>query len=103
MSTQQILHPEAYLDKRTPTMTDAPTLDAALGKDRARQYKALAEGCWGVRHLRAGCASTLKAREAARRRRGSPFCGGSYRLYEGKARPAPDSDVRGGSGFARGK
>ena len=39
VSTQQILHPEAYFASWQPAMTDAPTLDAALGKAEAHQYR----------------------------------------------------------------
>lgn len=83
VSTQQILHPEAYFEKRKPVMTDSPTLDAPLGKDKARQYRVLAEGVLGEFDVSAllrqySTNAPAGAAEAAH------FRGGSYRLYENK-------------------
>jgi hypothetical protein len=83
VSTRQILHPEAYFDKDKPTMTDPPTLDAALGKQRAHQYRVLAEGVLGEFDI-----SALLRQYAANPEPGAAeathFRGGSYRLYENK-------------------
>lgn len=83
VSTQQILHPDAYFNKVTPATTDAPNLDAALGKQPARQYRVLAEGVLGEFDVSAllrqyNNNAPSGAMEAAH------FRGGSYRLYENK-------------------
>ncbi len=83
LSTQQILHPEAYFANRKPTMTDAPTLDYALGKAKAHQYRDLAEGVLGEFDV-----SALLRQYASKPEPGAAeathFRGGSYRLYENK-------------------
>ena len=83
VSTQQILHPDVYFAKRIPTMTDAPTLDAPLGKQRAKQFRDIADGVLGEFDVSALLRqydnnSSTGAVEA------SHFQGGSYRVYEGK-------------------
>ena len=47
VSTQQILHPETYFSKQTPDHDRRPTLDAALGKPAAKQFRVLADGVLG--------------------------------------------------------
>lgn len=83
VSTQQILHPDDYFSKLMPVMTDAPNLDAALGKQEAHQYRVLAEGALGEFDVSAllrqyNNNAPSGAMEAAH------FRGGSYRLYENK-------------------
>ncbi len=82
-STQQILHPEDYFSKLEPTMTDAPTLEGPLGKQKARQYRELTDGVLGEfdvsAMLRQYVANTESGAVEA-----SHFRGGSYKLYENK-------------------
>jgi hypothetical protein len=82
VSTQQILHPDTYFSKLKPDMTEAPTLDAALGKPAAKQFRELADGALGEFDvsalLRQYTEELAGAAEAAH------FRGGSYRLYENK-------------------
>lgn len=83
LSTQQILHPEAYFENRKPVMTDAPGLDAALGKQQAHQYRDLAEGVLGEFDISALLRQYASKPEAAAAE-AAHFRGGSYRLYENK-------------------
>ena len=82
VSTQQILHPSAYFSKQKPDMTDAPTLDAALGKPAARQFRVLAEGVLGEFDVSALLRQYGEERAGAAE--ATHFRGGSYRLYENK-------------------
>jgi hypothetical protein len=89
VSTQQILHPEAYFEKRTPSMTDAPTLEAPLGKQRAHQYRALAEGVLGEFDISALLRQYATNPESGAAAEATHFRGGSYRLYENKRDKRP--------------
>jgi len=82
VSTQQILHPSAYFSDQKPDMTDAPTLDATLGKPAARQFRVLAEGALGEFDVSALLRQYGEERAGAAE--ATHFRGGSYRLYENK-------------------
>ena len=88
VSTQQILHAQDYFDKLTPIMTTTPTLDAPLGKERAHQYRVLAEGVLGEFDISALLRQYLANKEGAAAE-AAHFRGGSYRLYENKRDKRP--------------
>jgi hypothetical protein len=83
VSTQQILHPDTYFNKLAPKMTEAPTLDAALGKPGARQYRVLAEGVLGEFDVSALLRQYDKNSQSGAVE-ATHFRGGAYRLYENK-------------------
>lgn len=83
VSTQQILHPDDYFDKLMPTMTDAPTLEAPLGKDKAKQYRELTDGVLGEFDVSALLRQYVSNKESGAVE-AAHFRGGSYRLYENK-------------------
>jgi hypothetical protein len=87
VSTQQILHPELYFSKLTPDKTEAPNLDAALGKIPAKQFRELAEGALGEFDVSALLRQYTEAR--AGEAEAAHFRGGSYRLYENKRDKRP--------------
>jgi hypothetical protein len=87
VSTQQILHPDTYFSKLAPDMTDAPTLDAALGKPAARQFRELAEGVLGEFDVSALLRQYTEDRAGAAE--ATHFRGGSYRVYENKRDKRP--------------
>jgi hypothetical protein len=83
VSTHQILHPDAYFSKQAPDITDAPTLDKPpLDKQRARQFRELAEGVLGEFDVSALLRQYTE--DLAGAAEASHFRGGSYRLYENK-------------------
>jgi hypothetical protein len=81
-STQQILHPEDYFQKKVPAEIEPPTLDKVVGK-QARQFRPLIEGTVGeFDHailLRQYIGNNKEAAEAA-----THWRGGYFRLYEHK-------------------
>src|SRR5580658_5778154 len=87
VSTQQILHPETYFSKLKPDMTDAPALDAALGKPASKQYRELAEGVLGEFDVSALLRQYTEERAGAAE--ATHFRGGSYRLFENKRDKRP--------------
>jgi hypothetical protein len=86
-STQQILHPDTYFSKLAPDMTDAPTLEAALGKPAAKQFRELAEGVLGEFDVSALLRQYTEERAGAAE--ATHFRGGSYRVYENKRDKRP--------------
>jgi hypothetical protein len=56
-STQQIMHPEAYLNDKKPAATDPPALETAIGKD-GREFRSIIEGVVGEFDIASCCAST---------------------------------------------
>ena len=77
-STQQILHPKAYIDNEKPEDPDAPTLDKSVLK----QFRVINDGSVGeLDHsmLLRQFVPEKEGREAA-----SHWRGGAFRLYENK-------------------
>jgi hypothetical protein len=86
-STQQILHPQAYLDDKKPLDPDAPAIAEFIGKKEAKQFRVLVEGSMGeFDHsvlLRQYIDSKIGADAA------SHWRGGSCRLYQNKREKFP--------------
>ena len=80
-STQQIMHPDAYLKDDKPAATDPPALEAAIGQD-GHQFRAVLEGAVGEFDiailLRQYVGDPVGAAAAAH------WHGGAFRLYEHK-------------------
>ena len=85
-STQQIMHPDAYLKDEKPVATDPPTLEAAIGKD-GREFRPVIEGAVGefdvAMLLRQYVGDPEGAAAAAH------WHGGAFRLYEHKKEKYP--------------
>jgi hypothetical protein len=85
-STQQIMHPDAYLADEKPAATDPPALEAAIGKD-GRQFRPIIEGVVGefdvAMLLRQYVGDPAGAAAAAH------WHGGAFRLYEHKPEKSP--------------
>ena len=85
-STQQIMHPDAYLADEKPAATDPPALEAAIGKD-GRQFRPVIEGVVGefdvAMLLRQYVGDPAGAAAAAH------WHGGAFRLYEHKPEKSP--------------
>jgi hypothetical protein len=85
-STQQIMHPDAYLKDEKPATTDPPALEAAIGKD-GRQFRPVIEGAVGefdiAMLLRQYVGDPEGAAAAAH------WHGGAFRLYEHKPEKSP--------------
>jgi len=85
-STQQIMHPDAYLKDQKPAATDPPALEAAIGKD-GRQFRPVIEGAVGefdVAMLLRQYAGEPEGPAAA-----AHWFGGAFRLYEHKQEKSP--------------
>lgn len=87
-STQQILHPQDYFDMLAPTMTDAPRLEAPLGKEKAKQYRELTDGVLGEFDVSAMLRQYVTNTESGAVE-ATHFRGGSYKLYENKRDKRP--------------
>ncbi len=81
LSTQQILHPEAYFDNKKPTDPDPPTAAQTFGKD-AGHFRDLVEGSLGEFDHSVLFRQYLNEKEGVEA--ASHWRGGSYRLYENK-------------------
>lgn len=81
-STQQILHPGAYLAAKKPTEPEPPSLQSALGKKEAKQYRLLAEGSLGEFDFSVLLRQYVPEQQGAEA--ASHWRGASYRLYENK-------------------
>jgi molybdenum cofactor synthesis domain-containing protein len=85
-STQQIMHPEAYLNDKKPAATDPPALETAIGKD-GREFRSIIEGVVGefdiAMLLRQYVGDPEGAAAAAH------WHGGAFRLYEHKKEKYP--------------
>jgi len=81
-STQQILHPDTYLQARKPLEPEAPSIEKAVGKKAAKEYRVLAEGSLGEFDF------SMLLRQYVDEKLGSDAAshwrGGSYRVYESK-------------------
>jgi hypothetical protein len=81
-STQQILHPDIYMEGRKPTEPDAPALEDAIGKKAAKRYKVLAEGVLGEFDFSVLLRQYVDEKEGAAA--ASHWRGAAYRIYENK-------------------
>jgi hypothetical protein len=79
--TQQIMHPDAYLASRAPTMPALPALDHLLGKD-ARSFRLLTEGSVGEFDFSVLLRQYIGEDQGAAA--ASHWRGGVYRIYENK-------------------
>ncbi len=81
-STQQILHPETYLEDKKPSEPEAPDLEKAIGKDAAKEYRVLADGSLGEFDF------SMLLRQYVDEKQGieaaSHWRGGAYKVYESK-------------------
>ena len=85
-STQQIMHPDAYLKDEKPAATDPPALEAAIGKD-GRQFRPVIEGAVGefdIAMLLRQYTGEPQGPAAA-----AHWHGGAFRLYEHKRKMSP--------------
>jgi hypothetical protein len=81
VSTQQILHPDAYLAGLKPEEPDPPLLAPLVGKNAGR-FRSLTEGSLGEFDLSVLLRQYIDPTEAVQA--ASHWRGGSYRLYEHK-------------------
>lgn len=82
-STQQILHPEAYLEDHKPTDPDAPSLE----RKQARHFRVLAEGSLGEFDFSVLLRQYTGEKEGAAA--AGHWRGASYRIYEHKREKYP--------------
>jgi hypothetical protein len=85
-STQQIMHPAAYLAGKTPTNPQPPSLGQAAGK-QAGSFRALIEGSLGEFDVSALLRQYLDEQES--RELAAHWRGGAFRLYEHKHQKYP--------------
>jgi hypothetical protein len=81
VDSQQILHPDEYLESKAPMYPDPPALESVIGKD-AKQFRVLTDGEVGefdFSVLLRQYTNDTEGRDAA-----SHWRGGFYRLYENK-------------------
>ena len=86
LSTQNILHPDTYLNKSAPSTVHVPELRESIGQE-ARRFSALTEGDLGEFDISVMLRQYVDEKEgadAARHLRGAAF-----RLYENKKDKAP--------------
>jgi hypothetical protein len=86
LSTQQILHPDAYLAGEKPLDPELPKPEAVFGKD-ARRFQALAEGSLGEFDHAVLLRQYVSGREGTEA--ATHWRGGTYRLYENKREKYP--------------
>jgi len=81
-TTQQILHPDAYLEDKKHTDPEPPLLDVVISKKDARTYHELAEGSLGEFDHSVLLRQFVPEKEGAAA--ASHWRGGTFRLYESK-------------------
>lgn len=86
VSTQNILHPDTYLDKVTPSTVKIPELRELIGT-QSRQYRALTEGDLGEFDISVMLRQYTDEKEGAAAAR--HLRGASFRLYEHKKEKLP--------------
>jgi len=86
-STQQILHPDAYLENRKPEDPDPPGIEEFVGKKDAKRFRVVAEGSLGEFDHSVLLRQYLPEREGAEA--ASHWRGGTFRLYENKKEKYP--------------
>jgi hypothetical protein len=85
-STQQILHPDLYFSRHSPSVPDPPGLEPLLGKE-AKQFKTLTDGALGEFDFSALLRQYVGDREG--RDAAGHVLGGSFRLYQHKKEHYP--------------
>ena len=86
LSTQNILHPDTYLNKSAPSTVHVPELRESIGKE-ARQFSALTEGDLGEFDISVMLRQYVDEKEGAAA--ASHLRGAAFRLYENKKDKAP--------------
>jgi hypothetical protein len=86
-STQQILHPEAYLEDKKPSDPDPPGIELFLGKKEAKHFRVLVEGSLGEFDHSVLLRQYIDAKDGADA--ASHWHGGSFRLYQNKRDKSP--------------
>lgn len=87
VSTQQIIHPDAYLADKKPAEPDPPQLDSFLDKKLAREFRVLGDGSLGEFDHSVLLRTYVGEKEGARA--AAHWHGGAYRLYENKHEKYP--------------
>jgi len=86
-STQQILHPDAYLEDKKPLDPEPPSLEAFLGKKETKRFRILAEGSLGEFDHSVLLRQFVSEKEGTSA--ASHWRGGAFRLYENKREKFP--------------
>ncbi|HLH39226.1 MAG TPA: hypothetical protein VKX39_08775 [Bryobacteraceae bacterium] len=86
-STQQILHPRAYLEDEKPLDPDPPEIRDFIGKTEAGRFRVLMEGSMGEFDHSVLLRQYIDGEQGARA--ASHWRGGSFRLYEHKREKFP--------------
>jgi hypothetical protein len=81
-STQQIIHPDAYLADKKPAELEPPTLESFVGKKVARNFRSLGDGSLGEFDHSVLLRQYIDEKEGIRA--AEHWHGGAYRLYENK-------------------
>jgi|SRR5579862_3998368 len=87
VSTQQIMHPEAYLAEKKPSEPEPPPIDSFVGKKLAHEFHVLGDGSLGEFDHSVLLRQYVGEKEGARA--ATHWHGGSYRLYENKREKYP--------------
>ena len=82
VSTQQIMHPEAYLVGKLPLDPRPPPLETAMDKKQARRFRLLGEGSMGEFDHNVLLRQYVGDKEGAEA--ASHWRGGNFKLYEHK-------------------
>jgi hypothetical protein len=86
-STQQIMHPDAYLADKKPSEPDPPSIELFVGKKRAKDFHVLGDGSLGEFDHSVLLRQYVGEKEGAQA--ASHWHGASYRLYEDKREKYP--------------
>src|SRR5271154_4809909 len=81
-STQQILHPDAYLADKKPSEPEPPSLESFIGKKLAKNFHVLGDGSLGEFDHSVLLRTYIGEKEGAEA--ATHWHGGAYRLYENK-------------------
>jgi hypothetical protein len=87
LSTQQIMHPDAYLSEKKPSEPEPPPLESFLDKKLAKQFHVLGDGSLGEFDHNVLLRQYVGEKEGARA--ATHWHGASYRLYENKHEKYP--------------
>ena len=82
-STQQIMHPEAYLSDKKPSEPEPPSIESFVGKKLAKGFHVLGDGSLGEFDHSVLLRQYVGEKEGAEA--ATHWHGGSYRLYENKS------------------
>jgi hypothetical protein len=87
LDTEQILHPGDYFSDKRPIDTEAPAMEAIVGKKEAKRFRVLAAGTMGEFDF------SMLLRQFVSEKQGAAAAGhwrgASYRLYEHKREKYP--------------